>query len=111
MFRFTYKFIQFILALALVFILITQWNMLKYGFMQARGQLKVMWNTRSVDETLKDPFFPDSLKTKLRLIEEIKIYAFDSLGIDHSGNYSSVYDQHGKPLVWVVTASPPFSID
>lgn len=82
-----------------------------YGIMQARGQLKVIWNARPVDEVLQDPNFPDSLKTKLRLIQEVRRFAVDSLGITPSENYTSVYDQQGKYILWNVTAASPFAME
>jgi predicted aminopeptidase len=47
---------------------------------------------------------PGFLKQKLVLIQEIRRFAIDSLGINDSKNYTTVYDQQGKPVLWVVTA-------
>ncbi|MEM9024906.1 MAG: aminopeptidase, partial [Bacteroidota bacterium] len=38
-------------------------------------------------------------------------FAIDSLGINDSENYRSVYDQQGEPILWVVTACDPYSLD
>lgn len=88
------------------------WNrdLVSYGWMQARGQLRILWNTKPVADVLNDPAYPDSLKRKIRLIEEIKRYAVDSLGLDPSGSYASFYDQHGQPILWVVTAAEPYQL-
>jgi predicted aminopeptidase len=63
-----------------------------------------------LEEYLTDPAFPDSLKQKLVLIQEIRKFAIDSLGINDSKNYTTVYDQQGKPVLWVVTASEPYAL-
>ena len=81
-----------------------------YGFRQAKGQLKVIFNTKPVDEVLQDKTFPDSLKKRILLIQEIKKFAVDSLGLNPSDNYTTFYDQHGKPILWVMTASEPFEL-
>ncbi len=79
--------------------------------MQAKGQFEIIWNVRPVEEVLQDPAFPDSLKARIRLIEEIKQFGVDSLGLAKSDNYTTFYDQKGKPLIWLVTASPKYRIE
>lgn len=81
-----------------------------YALSQGTGQVALVWNSKPVDEILKDPAFPDSLKQKLILITEIKKYAIDSLGINPSDNYSTVYDQKGKSILFTVSACEPFAL-
>lgn len=81
-----------------------------YAYRQAKGQLQIIFNTRPVSEVLADKSFPDSLKNKIHLIEEIKRFAVDSLGLNPSDNYTTFYDQHQKPILWVITACEPFEL-
>ncbi len=81
-----------------------------YAYRQAKGQLKIISNTRPVNEVLADKSFPDSLKKRILLIEEIKKFAVDSLGLNPSDNYTTFYDQHQKPILWVITACEPFEL-
>jgi predicted aminopeptidase len=85
-------------------------DLVVYGLRQARGQLHIVWNARPVEEFLFDPEFPDSLKSKLKLINEVRRYAIDSLGMRDTKNYKTLYDQKGKEIMWVVTASEPFRL-
>ena len=86
------------------------WNdMVIYGISQGKGQLTIVCNSQPIEEILQDATFPDSLKQKLKLIVEIKQYAFDSIGINESKNYSSVYNQHNKPILLTVSACEPYS--
>jgi predicted aminopeptidase len=101
-----FLFIVGLVILALVFV---YWDLLVYGVGQAKGQLTIIWNAKPVEQILTDPTFPDSLKSKLRLIAEARRYAVDSLGLKDTENYKTVYDQQGKELMWVVTACEPFS--
>ena len=87
-----------------------QHELLAYGYMQAKGQLTILLNTRPVADVLADPAYPDSLKTGIRLVQEIKRFAQDSLGLDPSDNYSTFYDQHGKPLLWVLVGSEKYAL-
>lgn len=101
----------FIIILTVLLLLIV-WNfgLILYGFSQLRGQLKIVWNARPVQEILESPLYPDSLKDRLRFIQEVRKYAVDSLGLKESSNYTTLYDQEGKPLLMVLTASEAFSI-
>lgn len=87
-----------------------QRELIGYGWMQARGQLHILWNTRPVPDVLADPGVPDSLKRKIELIGAIKRYAVDSLGINPSRNYTTFYDQQGKPILWVVVGSERYQL-
>ncbi|MEM8964792.1 MAG: aminopeptidase [Bacteroidota bacterium] len=99
------------LVVGVVILLIWQQELVSYGIMQAKGQIKVIWNARPIDELLADSQVPDSLKQKIRLVQEVKQFAIDSLGVNDSDSYGSVYDQKGKPILWVITATEPFSLE
>jgi len=105
------KKIVIVLAAILGTVLIWQRELISYGIMQAKGQVKVLWNARPIEDLLADPEVADSLKQKVQLVREVKRFAEDSLGINPSGSYSSVYDQRGKPILWVITATEPFSLE
>jgi predicted aminopeptidase len=108
-----WKFKRILLVIAVIIIgfLAFNYKLIVYGLGQAKGQLEIMRNARPVDKVLQDPDFPDSLKANLRLINDIKSFAFDSLGINFSKNYSKVYDQKGRELMFVVTACEPFVLE
>ena len=97
----------------IIIALIIIWNyeLISYGLMQANGQLRIMFNTRPISEVLADKGFPDSLKTKLLLIQEIKKFAIDSLGLNPSESYEELYDQEGKPILWTLTVCEPYRLE
>ena len=103
------KLLLAILFLSIVFMAFN-YKLVFYGLKQGLGQLKIIRNARPNAEVLNDPDFPDSLKVNLRLVDAIKLFAFDSLSINFSTNYSTVYDQKGKELMFVVTACKPFEL-
>lgn len=86
-------------------------DLLSYGWMQASGQVKILMNVEDVSDVMNDPAFPDSLKARIRLIEEIKQFGVDSLGLTPSKNYTTFYNQHGKPLIWLITASEKYKVE
>jgi predicted aminopeptidase len=86
-------------------------DLIVYGIRQGYGQLSIIWNAKPVRYYLENPDFPDSLKTRLVLIQEIREYAIDSLGLKDTDNYKTVYDQKGKEIMWVVLAAKPYSLE
>ncbi len=104
------KKISYSFLIILLVLILWDYKLISYAISQGYGQLNIIWNTRPVTEVLQDNTVPDSIKQKIELINEIKKFAFDSLGINKNENYSSFYDQKGKPILWVVTACPPFEM-
>ncbi len=85
-------------------------ELIVYGLQQGYGQLPIIWNAKPVETYLKNPSFPDSLKRRLELINDIRRYAIDSLGLKDTENYKTLYDQKGEEVMWVVLASEPFEL-
>lgn len=93
-----------ILSFSFVVLFLYSCHTVIYGIQQGRGQLKIVHGADPIEDFLSDKDYPDSLKEKLNLVREIKAFAIDSLGINPSENYEKLYDQNGKPVMWVVTA-------
>lgn len=106
MIRKVFLFLLGLLMLAVIF----NWSLIVYGVRQGMGQLEIVWKARPVSEVLEDPAFPDSLRRKLLMIEEVRQFAIDSLGLKDTENYKTLYDQKGEELMWVVTACEPFQL-
>jgi predicted aminopeptidase len=81
-----------------------------YGVEQLSGQMNIIRHSVPVELALRDESLTDSVKNKLRLIEEIRTFAFDSLGLKRNNNYTTFYNQQGKPVLWNVTGSEPFRL-
>lgn len=81
-----------------------------YGISQGKGQLNIILHAQPVEEIMADSSFPDSLKQKLMVINEIRNFAFDSLGIIKNDNYTTVYNQQKKPVLWTISASEPYRL-
>ena len=99
-----------VLVLAFFVFAFINFRLAEYGISQLYGQFAIVYNAKPITKVLADPQFPDSLKQKLRLIEEVKRFAIDSLGLKATKNYSTLYDQHGKPLLMNLTASEKFRL-
>ena len=101
---------KLLLAFLLIILVLIVWNwsLILYGIRQGIGQLNVVWKARPVSEILEDKSTPDTLRQKLLLIEEVRKFAIDSLGLKDMNNYKSLFDQQGKEIMWVVTACEPY---
>ena len=77
------------ILLVLFVLCIIYWSLISYGIAQGLGQLKIIREARPVEEFIRDPAFPDSLKSKLRLIAQARKFAIDSLGLSDTDNYKS----------------------
>ena len=104
------KIILVITALILL-VGIWQFELIKYGIQQGMGQLKIIREAKPLDDYLDNPDFPDSLKVKIRLVKEVKEFAVNELGLKGKDNYTTLYDQQGVPVLWVVTAAPPYEME
>ena len=104
------KKIGFGLLILLLLVVVFNFSSISYGLSQGIGQIKVLVNAVPLKEIKTDPNTPDSVLQKIALIEEIRQFAIDSIGLNDSENYTTFYDQKGKAILWVVTASPEFEI-
>jgi predicted aminopeptidase len=103
--------IIFVFSIGLLLLLFAIYHELViYGVRQGIGQAKILWYAKPVEDFIADPNYPDSLKEKLLLIGEIRRFAIDSLGLNDTDVYKKMYDQEGKPIMWVVQACEPFAL-
>jgi predicted aminopeptidase len=105
-----FKRVLLALLIILTLLVIVYWDLVSYGLRQGKGQFTIIWNAQPVEKVLQDQSFPDSLKAKLHLIEKVRTYAIDSLGLKDTENYKTIYDQKGEEIMWVVTACEPFQL-
>lgn len=101
------------LALLLLVVVLIFWQreLISYGMMQGRGQFEVLWNARSLDKVMQDPAVPDSLKQRLLLIGEMREWGVANLGLKETNNYTTLYDQKGQEILWLITACHPYKLE
>ncbi len=98
------------LFVVLIAFVVVYWDLVSYGIRQGYGQINIIWNAEPVEDFMVDPTFPDSLKARLKLIDEVRQYAIDSLGMKDTKNYKTLYDQKGEEIMWVVLAAEAFQL-
>ena len=75
-----------------------------YILTQGYGQLRVLLDSRRIDDLLADPAVPDQTKLKLLFVREVKSFGEHELGLTRSANYESFYDTKGRPITYIVSA-------
>ena len=85
-------------------------SLLVYALKMGKGQAAIIINARPFEEVYDDPEVDIVLKEKLRTIERIKQFAYDSIGLKASDNYTSFYQQPEDQIIFVVTACEKFKL-
>lgn len=102
------------IALSILFLLliicIWQYALVHYAMVQLAGQLSLIYHTQPIEEVINDKNFPKEKKEKLLLIADVKQFAVNELGFNSNENYTTFYDQHNQPLMYVVSACPKYSM-
>ena len=76
-----------------------------YVYKAWRGQARILSSRRPIDKVVADPAAPAALKDKLKLVEDIRRFAFDRMGLPPSKNYTQYATVPGEAVSWVATAS------
>lgn len=99
-----------ILLLPLLVFCLFNASLVTYGLRMGKGQLDIVMGARDFEDVFADENADIKVKDRLRLIEKIRMFAFDSIGLKPVDNYTTFYDQKGQRLMYVVTASERFEL-
>ena len=77
-----------------------------YVFKSWRGHERLMSQRRPIAEMLADPAVPEGLKARLRLVEDVRLFAFGVLGLPKTRSYTSYAALPRKDVTFIVTACP-----
>ena len=75
------------------------------------GQINILLNTENIATILKNDKLSKEDRQKILWIEEIKKYSVDSLGYKPTNNFTTYFNQHNQPILWIVTACKPFAFE
>ena len=76
----------------------------------SKGQLQLMRSRRPIDRVIADPSSSESLKARLRLVQQARDFAVSDLNLPDNRSYRSYSDLARPYVVWNVVAAPEFSI-
>ena len=103
-----FKTVGITLLTLITVVVVWQFELVNYGLMQLKGQLRVVNEAVPLEEFLQDSTTTLDQRQKVQIILEAKSFAFEKLGINYSENYSTIFDQGDKPSMYVVSACDPY---
>ena len=74
------------------------------------GHLALNAKKQSIDRLLERDNTPQELKYKLTLVQRIRAYAINDLGLPNNGSYTEYADLGRPAATWIVTAAPTTSL-
>ena len=74
-------------------------------------EAKILAARQPIDELLQDSDTPAPLKSKLELVQRARLFAQNQLKLKIKGNFDSYAKISRSPLLWVLTAAPPDSLE
>jgi len=107
--RFARLFISY-LAFITLCVAIYHYELSIYLLRQARGQMQVLIGTESFEDYRANNVLSKKESFNLELIDQIKKFSVDSLAYKPTDNFTSIYDQKNKPILWVITASEKYAL-
>jgi predicted aminopeptidase len=76
-----------------------------YVYKSAAGHAKLLWRRKSIEKALKDPKTPPELREKLLLVMDARSFAFETLHLKKSADYSSYAKVDQPYLTYLLSAS------
>jgi predicted aminopeptidase len=74
-----------------------------YFLSQYAGQMAILSKARPVEEVLAEETLTPKDRDTIRLIQEIKKYAEERIGLKQTQNFTTFYPAGDKPVSWSVT--------
>ena len=96
-----------VLGLAL---LATSCSDMAYLVQSANGHIKIMNAARPVDQWLADDSTPPTLKQRLLLAQQIRLFAVNTLHLPDNASYQRYAQLQRRAVVWNVVAAPAYSL-
>lgn len=82
----------------------------QYYWQAASGHLRILFQSREVNDLLQDPKVPTHLQQQLRLSQEARQFASTHLLLPQNASYTRYTDLERKAVVWNVVAAPELSL-
>jgi len=77
----------------------------------ANGQAEILNKARPLEKVMLDQRTPERVRRKLALVQELRQFAGQRLGLPAERNYGRYSDLGRRYVVWVVYAAPEFSVE
>ena len=99
------------LLVVLLVVVLAGCESLRFYGQAVQGQLSILTGRQSVARVLARADTPDTLRARLRLVQEARAFAETQLGLPVGRRYESYVDLQRPYAVWSVFAAPPLSLE
>jgi len=82
-----------------------------YYTQAAVGQSTLLWQSRPIDEVIRDPKTSEPLRDRLRFVQSVRDYAESALFLPATGSYRRFTDIGRDFVLWSVVAAEEFSTE
>ena len=100
-----------VVLIILVSLLLSSCSSIKYNYGLIDNHLSIIKNAQPIDEILEEKTTNPELKTKLRLVNKIKDFAYSELHFRKTKSYSTYSDILRNAVVWNVVATKENSFE
>lgn len=100
----------FVLSGFMLLLTQTACSSVAYYAQAVNGHFKIMNARESIDKLIEAPNTDETLRKKLVLLKEARVYASSALGLPDNDSYSSYVETGRDYVTWNVVASPEFSL-
>ena len=83
---------------------------LRYYGQAAHGELALLNQAQPIDDLLGDPRTPQTLKAKLREVQQIRLFAVRELALPDNRSYTRYAQLDRRFVLWNVVAAPALSL-
>jgi len=90
--------------------LLTGCGTISYYAQAVRGQAEFICQRQPIEVVLADSEQPETLKARLRLVQELREFAATELGLNPGDSYIQFVELDRPMALWVVNAAPEFSL-
>ena len=104
------KKILLIISLAIAATIIFNFSLVKYALTMGYHQINIVNNAIPIQEVLNDSLVHDSVKQRLLYVKKVREYAISTLKLQDSENYTEIYDQKGKAILFNLSASKKYQL-
>ncbi len=108
--RYSFRYCMFLLFI-LSLPLFTSGCSLGYLLQMGKGQLKIVWRSRPIEEMLDDNHVSALQKEKIRLVLEAKAFGENVIGLTSSKNYTVYCEVVDSAIAYNLVASPRFAVE
>ncbi len=98
------------MLLALLPFLLTACNTVSYYGQAINGQIRILSLRQPITQLVADPATDDTLRARLRRVEEMRTFASAELGLPDNPSYKTYVDLKRPYVVWNVFAAAEFSL-